>query len=145
METNNSTERPRWVFIVSILLLIWNFIGIGAFFAQWDMVSNALDTLPPEQQAMWREMPGWAWAVYAIAVGAGALGAIGLVMRKGWAVPLLALSLVAVVIQFFNAFILQDGIATVGTNAVFFPLFIIAVGIVQLVLSQRWKVAGWLG
>jgi hypothetical protein len=144
MNAPYSTERPRWVMIASIVLLIWNLIGIGAFAAQWHVAHNALDTLPPAQQAMWREMPGWAWAAYAIAVGAGALGAIGLVMRKGWAVPLLALSLIAVLIQFFNAFVLQDGIATVGANAVFFPLFIIALGIVQLVLSRRWRAAGWL-
>lgn len=135
---------PSWVKWVSIALLVWNLIGIGAFAAQWNVAMNALETLPPEQQAMWREMPGWAWGAYAIAVLAGALGSIGLVMRKAWAVPLLALSLIAVLIQFFNAFVLQDGIATVGAGAVFFPLFIIALGIVQLVLSRRWKAAGWL-
>jgi hypothetical protein len=138
------SKRPRSVMIASIILLIWNLIGIGAFVAQWNLAHNALDTLPPEQAAMWREMPGWAWAAYAVAVGAGALGAIGLVMRKSWAVPLLALSLIAVLIQFFNAFVRQDGIATVGANAVFFPLFIIAVGIVQWALSRRWRAAGWL-
>jgi hypothetical protein len=144
MNILNTSERPRWVMIDSIALLVWNLIGIGAFAAQWNIVQNALDTLPPEQQALWREMPGWAWAAYGIAVGAGALGAIGLMMRKSWAVPLFALSLIAVLIQFFNAFALQDGIATVGKSAVFFPLFIIAVGIVQLVLSRRWRKAGWL-
>jgi hypothetical protein len=144
MNNLNTNERPRWVMIASIILLIWNLIGIGAFFAQWNVAHNALDTLSPGEQAMWREMPGWAWAAYGIAVAAGALGAIGLVLRKAWAVPLLALSLIAVLIQFFNAFVLQDGIATVGANAVFFPLFIIAVGIVQWVLSRRWKAAGWL-
>ena len=144
MNSLNTNKPPRWAMIVSIILLIWNLIGIGAFAEQWNMVQNSLDTLPLEQQAMWRAMPGWAWAAFGIAVGAGALGALGLVMRKAWAVPLLALSLIAVLIQFFNAFVLQDGIATVGANAVFFPLFIIAVGIVQWILSRRWKAAGWL-
>jgi hypothetical protein len=140
-----TNERPRWVMIASILLLIWNLIGIASFAMQWNVAHNALDTLPLGEQAMWQAMPGWAWVAYAIAVGAGALGAIGLVMRKGWAVPVSALSLIAVLIQFFNAFVLQDGIATVGAGAVFLPLFIIIVGIVQIVLARRWKSAGWLG
>lgn len=139
-----TADRPRWVLVTSIVLLIWNLIGIGAFVGQWHLAHNALDTLPAEQQAMWRAMPGWAWAAYAIAVVSGALGSIGLVMRKSWAVPLFAISLIAVLIQFFNAFVLQDGIATVGAGAVFFPLFIIAIAIVQLVLSRRWRAAGWL-
>lgn len=141
----NMAAKPRWVIIISIVLLIWNLIGIGAFVAQWQMASSGLDALPPEQQAMWRAMPSWAWAAYGIAVGAGALGALGLVLKKAWAVPLLALSLIAVLIQFFNAFVLQDGIATVGAGAVVFPLVIIAIGILQWVLSRRWKAAGWLG
>ena len=146
MNAITATERPRWVMIASIILLLWNLIGIGSFVMQWNVAHNALESLPPAQQAMWKAMPGWAWGAYAIAVGAGAgaLGTIGLVMRKGWAVPLLALSLIAVLIQFFNAFVLQDGIATVGANAVYFPLFIIAVGIVQWVLALRWRGAGWL-
>jgi hypothetical protein len=144
MNSINANERPRRVLIGSIILLVWNLIGIVAFVGQWNMVMNALDTLPPEQQAMWRAMPGWAWAAYGIAVGAGAIGSIGLVMRKAWAVPLLALSLIAVLIQFFHAFVLANGIATVGAGAVIFPLFIIAVGIVQYVLSRRWRASGWL-
>jgi hypothetical protein len=145
MEGLTSTQRPRWVMIASILLLIWNLIGIGSFAAQWNMVTNALDTLPPEQQAMWRAMPGWAWAAYAIAVGACALGAVGLVMKKAWAVPLFAIGLIAVIIQFFNAFVLQDGIATVGAGAVFLPLFITIVCVVQLILARNWRAKGWLG
>ncbi len=130
--------------IASIVLLIWNLIGIGAFAAQWQMVMHGLDALPPEQQAMWRAMPGWAWAAYAIAVVSGALGALGLVLKKAWAVPLLALSLIAVLIQFFNAFVLQDGIATVGPDAVILPLAIIVIAIVQLWLARKWRAAGWL-
>ncbi len=144
METLSTYQRPRWVLLTSIVLLIWNLIGIGAFAAQWNVAHNALDTLSAGEQAMWRAMPGWAWVAYAVAVGAGALGALGLVLRKSWAVPLLALSLIAVLIQFFNAFVLQDGIATVGAGAVFFPLFIIAVGVMQWWLSRRWRAKGWL-
>ncbi len=141
MEMN---AKPRWVMIASIAILVWNLIGIGAFFAQWQMASGGMADLPPEQQAMWRAMPGWAWAAYAIAVGAGALGAIGLVLKKAWAVPLLVLSLIAVLIQFFNAFVLQNGIATVGANAVAFPLVIIAIGVIQAWLARKWRAAGWL-
>lgn len=138
------TAKPAWVKWASIALLVWSLIGIGAFTAQWQMASGGMTDLPPEQKAMWRAMPGWAWASYAIAVFAGALGALGLVLKKGWAVPLLALSLIAVLIQFFNAFVLQDGIATVGANAVILPLAIIVIAIVQLWLARKWRAAGWL-
>ncbi len=138
-------EKPRWAMWASIALLAWNLIGVGAFAAQWQLASGAMADLPPEQQAMWRAMPGWAWAAYAIAVAAGVIGAIGLVIKKGWAVPVLFVCLIAVLIQFFNAFVLQDGIATVGANAVVLPLVIIAIGILQVWLARKWRATGWLG
>jgi hypothetical protein len=144
MNTRITLDRPRWVMIASIALMLWNFIGIGAFIAQWQTAATGLDSLPPAQAAMWRAMPGWAWAAYGVAVGAGALGALGLVLKKAWAVPLFAISLVAVFIQFFNAFVLQDGVATVGAGALALPLVIIAISIVQVWLARQWQAARWL-
>ena len=69
---------PRWLLWVSIILLLWNLMGVGAFVSQWMMSADQLATLPPEQQVMWAKMPSWAWAAYAVAVFAGTAGAIGL-------------------------------------------------------------------
>ena len=44
---------PRWLFWVSIILLLWNLMGAGAFVSQWFMAADQLATLPPEQQEMW--------------------------------------------------------------------------------------------
>jgi hypothetical protein len=122
---------PRWLLWVSILLLLWNLIGVGAFVSQWLMPAEQLATLPPEQQAMWASMPSWAWAAYAVAVFAGTAGAIALLLRKKWAVPLFLLSFVAVLIQFTYPFIIAGGLSTLGATALIFPAFIILVAIVQ--------------
>jgi hypothetical protein len=136
--------RPRWLAAASVALLLWNLMGVGAFVSQWIMAADQLTTLPPEQREMWVSMPGWAWAAYALAVFAGTGGAIGLLMRKSWAMPLFAVSLIAVLVQFTYPFIIADGIATLGASALIFPIFIIFVGAVQLWLSARWRAAGWL-
>ena len=135
---------PGWIKWASIAFLIWNLIGIVTFCGQWYVAHNALETLPPDQQAMWRVMPGWAWAAYAIAVFGGTVGAIGLVMRRGWAVAAYVIGLIAVLIQFFNSFFVSDGIATLGKDAVVFPLFIIALAALQLWLARTWRSKRWL-
>ncbi len=129
---------PRWLLWVSIILLLWNLMGVGAFVSQWMMSADQLATLPPEQQAMWAKMPSWAWAAYAVAVFAGTAGAIGLLLRKKWAVPLFLLSLLSVLAQFAYPFIIAGGLATLGTTALIFPAFIILVAILQ----WRFAVAG---
>ena len=139
-----NNPAPNWIKYVSIAFLLWNLIGIAAFVSQWHVAHNALETLPPEQQVMWRAMPGWAWLAYGVAVLGGTAGATGLVMRKGWAVPAYLAGLLAVLIQFFNSFFVSDGIATLGKGAVVFPLVIIILAAVQLWLSRNWRAAGWL-
>ena len=140
-----NNPAPSWVKWVSIVFLLWNLIGIAAFVSQWQVAHNALETLPPEQQAMWRAMPGWAWLAYGVAVLGGTVGATGLVLRKSWAGPAYIAGLLAVLVQFFNSFFVSDGIATLGKDAVFFPLFIIALAILQLWLARKWRAARWLG
>ena len=49
---------------------------------------------------MWEATPPWMVAAYAIAVWVGLAGAALLLMRRKLAVPLLLVSLVAVVVQF---------------------------------------------
>jgi hypothetical protein len=145
IDTTLSTPvRPRWLTAAGVALLLWNLMGVGAFVSQWMMAADQLATLPLEQREMWVSMPGWAWAAYAVAVFAGTAGAIGLLMRKGWAVPLFAVSLIAVLVQFTYPFIIADGVRTLGASALLFPLFIIAIGGLQAWLSARWRTAGWL-
>jgi hypothetical protein len=135
---------PRWLLWVSILLLLWNLMGVGAFVTQWMMSAEQLATLPPEQQEMWAKMPSWAWAAYAIAVFAGTAGAIGLLLRKKWAVPLFLLSFVAVLAQFTYPFIIAGGLTTLGATALIFPAFIILVAIVQWRFAVASRVTGKL-
>jgi hypothetical protein len=136
---------PRWLLWASILLLLWNLMGVGAFVSQWMMAADQLATLPPEQQEMWAKMPGWAWAAYALAVSAGTAGAIGLLMRKAWAVPLFLLSFIAVLVQFTYPFIIAGGLSTLGVTALLFPAFIIFVAIVQWRFAMTARNTNWLG
>ena len=97
MEEN---KLPVWYWIVCVLLLLWNLVGVFAFFSQCNMSAEAIAALPPAQQYLWNAMPAWLWAAYSIAVGAGTLGAVMLLMRKAFAVPLFALGLAGVVVQY---------------------------------------------
>ena len=135
---------PRWLLWVSIILLLWNLMGVGAFVSQWMMSADQLATLPPEQQAMWAKMPSWAWAAYAVAVFAGTAGAIGLLLRKKWAVPLFLLSLLSVLAQFAYPFIIAGGLTTLGATALIFPALIILVAIVQWRFAVAGRANKWL-
>lgn len=137
-----TTERPKWVFIVSIAFLLWNLMGLASFTMQWMMTPADMAKLPAEQQALWGNMAGWIWAAYAVAVGAGTLGALGLLLGKKWAVPLFLVSMIAIMIQFSMPLLyaLKENMMALMV----FPAFILAVAIVEWLLARKWAAKGWL-
>lgn len=111
---SNQTQTwlsARWV---SVLFLLWNFIGIGAFVMQWTMDLSELAKTDPYQAETFRDMPGWAWATYGIAVATGTLGALCLLLRRSWAVFLSGIEVIAVLIQFGYTFFGTDLAALKG-------------------------------
>ena len=89
-------------------------------------------------------VPVWAITAYATAVFGGSLGGLCLLLRRKIAVNLFAVSLVGIIIQMFNAFILQDGIEAYGAEAMAMPSMIIIAGFLLLLFSRSARNKGWL-
>ncbi len=138
------TSPPGWFRAVSVVLIIWALAGLAAFIGQYTMSPEAVAQLPQEQQEMWGNMPGWAWAAYAIAVAAGLGGAICLFLRNKLAAVLFPISLAAVLVQFSYPFLIANGLATLGASALIFPAFIIFMAALQSWLARQWTAKGWL-
>jgi hypothetical protein len=80
-----SSGPPRSFYIIGIAALIWNLIGVMTYVMQVTMSDAAMAALPEEQQAFIQNSPVWVTAAYAIAVNAGALGCVLLLVRQSWA------------------------------------------------------------
>lgn len=130
----------RWI---ALGLLIWNLIGVAMFVSQWSMDAQDIAQMPSTQQFLWTHMTPRVWIAYATAVTAGTLGAAALWRRHKVAVPLFAVSLLALVIQFTNPVLLETA-AREGYGLMAFPVFLIGVGALQVLLALRWRGKGWL-
>lgn len=122
---------PRSFLGIGIILLLWNLMGVIAFIMQYSADLSQLAKSDPYTARIFAAMPGWAWAAYAVAVGAGTLGAILLLLRKAAAAPLFLLSIIAVVVQFGYSFIHTDLLAVKGATAAIFPAVILIIAIFQ--------------
>ena len=80
----NIKKKPSTKFyIIAVLALIWNLMGVGAYLVQAFMTDEMIATLPEEQQAEFLvEHPAWYTALFALAVFGGALACILLLARK---------------------------------------------------------------
>lgn len=98
-------KTPIWFWIIGVFALLWNIMGLGAYFQQFMMSAETFAALRPEQQYLLVSQPFWLTAAFAIAVFAGFVGSILLLARKRLAVRLYLLSMVAVFIQFGGLFL----------------------------------------
>ncbi len=136
MNATANGERPGvpgWLRIVAALALIWNLIGIWSYL-------GSVGAVPSMGAADRSEMPAWATAAFAIAVFAGALGSLGLLLLKRWASPLLILSLIATLALDLWAFVLRPG----GTSDVVMPIIVTVIGILLVWLASTASRRGWL-
>jgi len=137
-------RAPASFVIIAVILLLWNLMGVAAFVMQYGADLGELARTDPDTARAFAQMPGWAWAVYAVAVGAGTLGAIALLLRRRVAVPLFLLSLLAVIVQFGHTFLGTDLLAVKGAGAAIFPAVIILIGIGQWLYARSQATKGLL-
>jgi hypothetical protein len=108
------------------------------------MTDGYIKAMPENQQHLYRNMPRWVNIVFAGEVFGGALGCVGLLLRKRWALPLFSVSVLGVLSQTFHIYFLSDAISTMGTPAVVMPLLAILIGIGMIVLAKSAVSKGWL-
>lgn len=137
-------RTPRSFILAAIALLLWNLMGVAAFAMQYGADLDELARTDPTTARAFAAMSGWAWVVYAVAVTAGTLGAIALLLRKSVAVPLFLLSFIAVLVQFGYTFLGTDLLSVKGFGAALFPAVIILIGLGQWLYARGMAARGVL-
>lgn len=137
-------KPPIWFWIVSVLVLLWAFAGLFAFYSQI-LDRTALATLNDYDRHMFTSMPVWLKAVYGSATISAALGGVLLLVRSAHARTLYLVSLVSVIVQFGYTLGATDLIAVKGVLvAAGFPAFIIVMGVGQPGFARFATKRGWL-
>jgi hypothetical protein len=134
------SRPPAWFWIVAVLGLLWELFGVAMYLMQVGVLPNSAEMSDAERSLM-ESSPMWVTGLFAIAVFSGALGALGLLLRKRWARPLLILSLIAVILQFGGWLLMTDAIAVIGPSVFVMPAMIVAVAILLASMGVR---RGWL-
>ncbi|MCX8476047.1 MAG: hypothetical protein MT490_09650 [Sphingomonas sp.] len=140
-------QKPAgWFTIVAVLLVLWGLAGCASFYAHLAYGPDIDPKATDWDRAFYASLPGWLNFVYAVAVGAGLLGSIALLLRSKFARPLYIASLIAVVVQFGYIFAATEIIAHKGVAvATGFPIFIAVVAIFQIWFAGYAQRRGWLG
>ncbi|MEZ6135084.1 MAG: hypothetical protein R3C53_09265 [Pirellulaceae bacterium] len=129
--TNERSPVPKWFWILGIIAVLWNLMGLLAYVAQMMMVNSdeMLAALPVEQQGIYKSMPTWVTICFTIAVVFGVVGSVLLLMRNKLAVPVLIFSLISVLGQYGYMFFMSNTPAVMGAGAMVLPGIVVFISI----------------
>jgi len=139
------SQSPKWYLPVAVVALLWNLLGCAAYLADVSLSPEDLAKMPPAQQELYATRTAWSVSATAIAVWGGALGCLGLILRKRWATWLLVASLVGVVVQDIGIFVVSNAGALAGPAAYVLQGLVLLVAILLVLLARRATAAGWIG
>ena len=136
---------PRSFWIISILALLWNLLGVASYLMTVKMSPDALAAMPEAERALYQNVPAWVTSSFAIAVFGGTLACILLLMRKRVASTLFLVSLLAILVQMGHAFFMTQMLAVHGAAGAALPLCVIVAAMFLLWYSRGAQSRGWLG
>jgi hypothetical protein len=140
-----STTKPSTAFwIISLIALIWNLMGVNQYIQQAYMTESFKAMYTEEQLEMITSAPSWVIAVFAIAVFAGFLGALALLLRKKIAKTLFIISLIAIVAQMYHNLFVIDSVAIYGPGAAIMPIVVLVFALFLLWYSKFVDKKNWL-
>ncbi|PQB04432.1 hypothetical protein [Aureitalea marina] len=143
MTDSNKPNTAFW--IIAVVALIWNIMGVMAYLGSVYMDDATRDLMTPEQIELMEATPAWVTGIFAIATFAGVLGALLMVLKRKLAVPLFAISLIAVLIQNVYAWFATNAAEVYGTvQGYVMPLLVITISIFLFWYSKGATQKGWL-
>ncbi|WP_405605120.1 hypothetical protein [Polaribacter sp. Asnod1-A03] len=126
-ENLNKPATSFWV--IGIIALIWNILGVIAYLGQAFMTDKMKAALPEDQQALYENIPLWVTAAFGIAVWGGLLASVLLLMKKAFSKIVFIISLIGIVVQMFYNFFLTKAIEVYGPGGMIMPILILIFGI----------------
>ena len=141
MTTALPASLPVWFRIVALLALVWNLFGAAMYLSSVGVFGDPMAALNEAERAAAASVPAWATGAFAIGTFGGVIGSIGLFLRKAWALPVLVVSLVALLaLEGWTVFLS----GAVNSFGIVLPIVItvIAAALVWLAMDARKR--GWL-
>jgi hypothetical protein len=119
------------LWLVGVLGLLFNSVGAFDYLMTQTRNQSYMGRFTAQQIEVLYGLPSWLVAFWALAVWGGALGALLLLLRKSVAAPVLAVSLVAMVVTAMHDLLAADGLYETGGTGLGFLLliFVFALGL----------------
>ena len=139
-----AVKTPVHLWIVGVLALLWNSIGVFDYVASKFNLESYLSQFEPEMLDAVNAMPAWATASWAFGVWGAFVGTIGLLLRKKWAVWAYVASIAGLLLSNIYSFFLSNAAEAMGESYPYMNALIWAIAIGLLLYARAMSKKGVL-
>ncbi len=123
-------QLPVWFWIVAVVFLLWNIMGIFSFLMHTYISDEAMAKLSVAERELYAEYPLWTTIVFAIAVIFGFVGSLGLIFKQKWSKIAFIISLIAIIPQMIHNVFFTKSIEVYGVaQAITMPILVVVIAI----------------
>mgnify|MGYP006198106437 FL=1 len=144
MDNDPASARPKSFWVIAIAALLWNLLGVAMFFLQVTMTPETVAAMPAEQRQVYEATPGWLNIAFAVAVFGGVIGALGLLLKKRWAVTFFLISLLALLMQIVGAYAVTPVWEAYGPAGLGMPILLVVIALLLWVYARKATIRDWL-
>ena len=141
---SDQTKIPTWFWVVAIVALVWNAMGLFKFFGDMFISEDKLAAMTEAMRLIYESNPVWVKIAYGLATIGGFLGCLLLVLKKTVAYIVLFLSLIGIVVQMYHSLFMIDATEAFGAAAGIMPIIVALVGIGLVWLAKHGIAKAWL-
>ncbi len=142
--TTFRNKPPIWFWILSVLALLWNAMGVNQYLQQAYNTESFRALYTPEQLALTDSTPAWATAAFAIAVFGSVLACVLLLLRKKLAKTVFIIALIAIVVQMTHGLIIAKSYEVTSAFQTSMAIIVPIVGLLLYLFAKRSIEKGWL-
>ena len=142
--TESKIKPTSSFWIIGIIALIWNLMGVFAYLQQAYMTVEDVTALPLDEQALYDNIPAWVTAAFALAVFGGALGCILLLLRKKLATFVFIISFIGILAQMTYNLLMSKAIEVYGPGGMIMPIMVAVIGAFLVWYSKKMQSNGIL-
>lgn len=144
LDLPEKSNVPTSFWVIGVIALLWNLMGLVAFFMDMTISAEAIAGMDAAMQEMYNTTPLISKIGYGVATICGVLGCVMLLLRKKLALPLFILSLIGVAIQNIANFTMTNAMEAIGSGGL--PLLLLVIAFAVFLVTHTVKSIGkeWL-
>jgi hypothetical protein len=128
---------PTWFYVIAGVALLWNIMGAIAVIMNFMITPEEIAMLPAPQQQMYADTPMWSSYGSLVAVVAGAIACLALLIKKAWAYPLFMLSVLGLILQNIGIFVIVDAVSVMGNTVLIMQSLVAVIAVALIFLAKH--------